>query len=77
MDCKESYELGRQAYLRGAGPKPMRDHTFVSLIQGKGSAAHHPNSPGAEMNDAQRRNLEDQLHCWSKGWQDAQEEDKK
>ena len=76
MVCKKSYELGKAAYTKGLPSKPLRDHTFTKLIQGKESAESHPNSPGAEMNSAQRRRLEDQLQCWMKGWSEAQEEDK-
>lgn len=76
MVCKESYELGKQAYLRGKPRDPLKDHVFEASIQTKGSAEYHPTSPGAEMSSAQRRRLEEQLCCWKDGWDDAHKEDK-
>jgi len=64
----KEYELGKQAYLGGKTREPMKDHAFKQLVQNVVSATHHPSSPGASMNESQRRNMEKKLLEWKRGW---------
>lgn len=64
-----------EAYKAGKAREPMDDHDFVSYIQPKGNERHAPYSPGAVMNEAQRKILDENLNCWKQGWDDAHSED--
>ena len=71
---KKSYELGQSARNKGLKRKPLKDHTFSAYIQTKYSAEHHPQSPGAELNDAGRRKMEAKIGEWKRGWDDKHKE---
>ena len=70
----EGYELGKQAFLDGKDRKPMNDHALKGLLQNKNSAAHHPSSPGAELNESQRRAMETKINDWKRGWDEERAE---